>query len=482
MQTNVYTVWGNCKDLLTEKKFLAYQHSEIQDRNRMALLVGGFTILLVGLSDFLRTNHQLFLTISITIRILFFLFCLFYFVTWKKKQTIQSIYTTSFIFSLFVGISINAFIYLLNPDKIIEIIDLLTIPITFILVYVFVIIPVYLLLISGLVTSILYIIILSQFTNIDTSTIIILSIILVTIHAMGFYINRFLSKVRRNEFFRIQEIKILNIELHEEIEERKTVQEKLQKTYSEITESLYYASNLQVSLLPDLKITKKYISDYFVLYAPCDIISGDFYWATIYNDKVIVTAADCTGHGIRAGFMSFMAITLLDDIVHVKGITKASEILDNLREHVIKNLHQTPENTDLRDGLDIALCVIDTENMVLEYAGAFNPLLHIRNHQMVEYKADRMPISFYIAAKPHFTNHTIPLEKGDKIYIYSDGYADQFGGEKNKKFTHKRLKREILISSKLPMQEQYELLTYLHIQWKGKHKRTDDVLLLGIEI
>jgi hypothetical protein len=125
MQTNVYTVWGNCKDLLTEKKFLAYQHSEIQDRNRMALLVGGFTILLVGLSDFLRTNHQLFLTISITIRILFFLFCLFYFVTWKKKQTIQSIYTTSFIFSLFVGISINAFIYLLNPDKIIEIIDLL---------------------------------------------------------------------------------------------------------------------------------------------------------------------------------------------------------------------------------------------------------------------------------------------------------------------------------------------------------------------
>ncbi len=482
MQNNLFSFWGSFKDYITEKKFLAFLHSEIQTRNRIAMFVGGIAILLVGISDFFRIPIGIDLFISIGIRIALFMFTLILFLQWKVKKHINFIYTYSFIFTLLVGNSIIAIIYFLNKDLIIDIIDLLTVPLTYILVYVFIIIPVQFLVLSGIITSVLYIGMLTHFNNIDTTTIFILSIILITVNIMGVYINRFLSIVRRNEFLRIQEIKKLNKGLHEEIEERKTIQEKLQTAYNEITESMQYANHLQVSLLPDLTVLKQHISDYFIYYKPCDIVCGDFYWLTTQNNKIIITVADCTGHGIRAGFMSFMAFTLLEDIVQVKGITKAGEILDNLREHIIKNLRQTEVNSKMQDGLDMTLCVIDTNTMTLEFAGAFNPLLVISNHQMTEYKADRMPVSHYIAAKPNFTTQTIPIAKGDKLYLFTDGYPDQFGGVNNKKYTYKRFKRDLIINSKLSMEEQKEMFAYIHTNWQGNESQTDDIIVLGLQI
>lgn len=482
MQNTLYSFWGNFKDYTTEKKFVAFQHSEIQSRNRIAIFVGGIAILMVGISDFYRIPISLDLLICLSIRFFLFLFSLFVFIHWKTKKNIRSINKTSFIFTLLIGNSITAIIYYLNQDLLVDLIDLITVPISYMLVYVFIIIPLQYIVISGIITTILYLIVLHHFANIDNSTLYILAIILLTLNSMGVYLNRFLSIVRRNEFLRIQEIKKLNTGLHEEIEERKTIQEELQKAYTEITASMQYANHLQVSLLPNLSVLKKYISNYFIFYKPCDIVCGDFYWVSTHSNKIIITVADCTGHGIRAGFMSFMAITLLEDIVQVKRITKASEILENLREHIIKNLRQSDEDSSLQDGLDMALCVIDIQSKTLEYAGAFNPLLLIRNHQMIEYKADRMPISHYIAAKPHFTNHIIPIEKGDLIYVFTDGYSDQFGGEKNKKFTYKRLKRELLIHSKLPMEEQNEIHAHSHNKWKGDYAQTDDIILLGLQV
>lgn len=482
MKQKEFTFWGSFSDLKKEKKYLGYTLSEIQTKNRIAVFAGGIGLLLVGISDFGRIGICHDSLITSIIRISFFLYSLYLFIAWKQRSTLRKVNTGLFIYTLLVGNLITLIIFFLNEDKNLDTIDLITVPLSFLLVYVFIIIPSYFIVISGIITTIIFLGLISLYENIDNQTVYILSIILLLINGMGFYINNYLHKTRRMEFSRIREINKLNTGLHEEIEERKSIQEQLSVVISEITDSMRYANHLQISMLPDLKVLKNYISDYFIMYQPCGIVSGDFYWLSTKHNKVIIATADCTGHGIRAGFMSFIAITLLEDIVNVNGTIHANEILNQLRENIIRNLRQNESKTMLNDGLDIALCVIDKQEMTMEYAGAFNPLLHIRNYEMTEYKADRMPISYYDAAKPSFTNHIIPIKKGDIFYIFTDGYSDQFGGSKNKKFMHKKLKRELLINANKPMDLQREVLFTNHMQWKGNHSQTDDIILLGFKI
>ena len=250
----------------------------------------------------------------------------------------------------------------------------------------------------------------------------------------------------------------------------------------QITDSIEYASRIQTAILPPGEYISKVIPDHFILYKPRDIVSGDFYWITHKDDKIVVAAVDCTGHGVPGAFMSMLGFAFLNEIVNKETELKASSILNQLRDYVKESLHQTGKEDEAKDGMDIALCIIDPAKLKLQYAGAYNPLYLIRNDDFISLKADRMPIGIHIIEKESFTNHEIDIQKGDIIYIFTDGYIDQFGGPDSRKFKLTPFK-EMLISIKdKTMSEQKEIMETEFDKWKGDRDQIDDVLVIGIKI
>ena len=256
----------------------------------------------------------------------------------------------------------------------------------------------------------------------------------------------------------------------------------------EITDSIIYARRIQRAILPTPKMLNDDLEMY-IFYRPRDIVSGDFYWMSKKEDKLIIVVADCTGHGVPGAFMSLLGVTFLNEIVGKENEVYASEILNKLRENVVRSLNQAgrlEEEKELtKDGMDIALCVIDYPRMFLQYAGAYNPLILIRNGEMREIKANRMPVAYSDEyGKKKFTNNLISLMPNDCIYMFSDGFADQFGGSegKSKKYSAKRLKSKLLDVCELPMNEQKKIMATTYDEWKGDHEQIDDVLLVGIRI
>lgn len=290
----------------------------------------------------------------------------------------------------------------------------------------------------------------------------------------------------------------------DEIEaQRDTVEaqrDKIGEIHQEMLHSLNYATRLQQSILPKTSIIQEYISDLFVLFKPKDKVSGDFYWWTHIEDHTIITASDCTGHGVPGAFMSMLGISFLREIVRKEYITHPGVILRKMRKEVIKALNQTGESGTHKDGMDMALISINHKTNVLQFSGANNPLYIIRNgelltedeaiklydfrnydYKLFEIKPDKMPISIY-EKMDKFTTHSIQLKKGDQIYLFSDGYADQFGGPKGKKFKYKPFKHLLLENANEPMSTQKEVLTKAFEEWKGKEDQIDDVVILGIKI
>ncbi|MFC2103824.1 tetratricopeptide repeat protein [Bacteroidota bacterium] len=250
----------------------------------------------------------------------------------------------------------------------------------------------------------------------------------------------------------------------------------------QITDSIEYASRIQTAILPPVDFISKVIPDYFILYKPRDIVSGDFYWITYKDGKIVVAVVDCTGHGVPGAFMSMLGFAFLNEIVNKERDLKANEILNYLRDYVKKSLRQTGKEDEAKDGMDIALCIIDSDNLKLQYSGAYNPLYLIRNDDFITLKADRMPIGIHIIEKESFTNHEIDIQKDDIIYIFTDGYIDQFGGPKSSKFKLTPFK-EMLISIKdRSLSEQKKLLEEEFNNWKGQRDQIDDVLIMGIKI
>lgn len=249
----------------------------------------------------------------------------------------------------------------------------------------------------------------------------------------------------------------------------------------EITDSLIYAKRIQSAILPDIKLILKALEQSFILYAPKDIVSGDFYGFSQKNDKVIIAAADCTGHGVSGAFMSMIGSSLFNQIINERNITTPSLILNELNEGVIQSLKQ--RDSESHDGMDIALCSFDLRQQTLEFAGANRPLWIIRNNTIIIYPANKFPIGgLQILHDDNFTNHEIKLEANDTIYIFSDGFADQFGGQLGKKFMTKRFKNELLSIQHLNMQQQENHLKKLFEDWKGNNEQVDDVLVIGIRI
>ena len=257
--------------------------------------------------------------------------------------------------------------------------------------------------------------------------------------------------------------------------------DKIELQQKALEESLEYASSIQSALLPDLRYLYKLFPQSFVLFKPRDIVSGDFFWYARKGSRVAITAADCTGHGVPGAFMSMLGISFLNEIVS-KSIPRANTILNRLRENVMKALHQTGELSENKDGMDISLCVIDLNEMELDFSGAFNPLYLIRNGVLIETRGDKMPIGINAVVEKSFSNHTIKLEEGDLIYLFSDGYPDQFGGPHDKKFKYSALKDLLIRIHRKPMETQKKELERSFIRWKADSEQVDDVLLIGIKI
>ena len=245
-----------------------------------------------------------------------------------------------------------------------------------------------------------------------------------------------------------------------------------------IEDSIHYALRIQTALLPSLELFSDEI-DHFVLYKPRDIVSGDFYWVTKLGDKQMVIAADCTGHGVPGAFMSMLGISFLNEIILNKGITQPDLVLNALRDEIMTALKQMEASSDVKDGMDMSACLIDFSNGKMQFAAAQNPLYHFSNKELVEIKADKMPVAIHERMDP-FKNHEIQLAKGDTVYIFSDGFVDQFGGPKQKKFLSKNFKVVLSEMQDMPMIEQGKKLDVIFEEWRKEVEQVDDVTVIGV--
>ncbi len=272
-------------------------------------------------------------------------------------------------------------------------------------------------------------------------------------------------------------------DLEKTIEERTneiTVQKEIIEAKNlSITESINYAKRIQDAALPRVEEIKESIPDSFIYFKPRDIVSGDFYWFVKEENKIIVTAADCTGHGVPGAFMSLIGNDLLNEIVTARGVIESDKILNELHDSVRKALRQ--EENRSRDGMDLALCVIDTEAKTLQFSGAKNPLVYFKNGEMTVIKGDKYPIGgVQFQVDRHYTRHEVDLSEPIMVYLFSDGYQDQFGGEKSEKFMSKNFKLLLQEIHEKPVEEQKRILDEKFKSWKGSRSQIDDILIMGM--
>lgn len=247
----------------------------------------------------------------------------------------------------------------------------------------------------------------------------------------------------------------------------------------EITDSINYAKRIQNAILPPRKLVKEYIPDSFILYKPKDVVAGDFYWMEQKEDKILFAAADCTGHGVPGAMVSVICNNGLNRSVREYGLIDPGKILDKTRDVVISEFEKSEE--EVKDGMDISLCALDFKNQILCWAGANNPLWIIRNSEIVETKSNKQPIGVVDNPQP-FTTHKIELQKGDVIYVFTDGFQDQFGGERGKKFKSANFKKLLLSIYSEPMGKQHEILDKTFEDWKGDLEQLDDVCVIGVRL
>lgn len=267
------------------------------------------------------------------------------------------------------------------------------------------------------------------------------------------------------------------IEKQKDIAEMQRDQIAYQKKH--ITDSIQYAKRIQRAILPSLELFSDEI-DHFVLYKPRDIVSGDFYWVDKVDNKQIIIAADCTGHGVPGAFMSMLGVSLLNEIILNRGITKPADILNNLRSMIIESLNQEHANSVVKDGMDMTVTVVDFDKNMLYYSGANNPLYHIRDGELTQYKADKMPVAIHERMEA-FNMVEISLEKGDTFYTFSDGYVDQFGGLKQKKFLAKNFRKVLLDVQNLDMIDQGVKLDEIFEEYRSEVEQVDDVVVIGVK-
>lgn len=262
----------------------------------------------------------------------------------------------------------------------------------------------------------------------------------------------------------------------------------IEEKNKDIRDSINYAQRIQQAILPPFDKIDMSMKDYFVYFKPKDIVSGDFYWYTTVTttpqdgrppeEVVVMAAVDCTGHGVPGALMSIIGSTILNQTTTAAAVNTPSDALEFLNKEISKTLNS------IKDGMDIALCAINFDTMELQYAGANNPLYIVKQKQFIEVKADKQAIGADMdnSHVKKFTNHLIKLEKGDSVYLFTDGYADQFGGPNGKKFKYKKFQELLIEIQDNSMEEQKHILNYHFEQWKGELEQVDDILVIGIRI
>lgn len=274
-----------------------------------------------------------------------------------------------------------------------------------------------------------------------------------------------------------------NISFRKEVKLRAVAEEKLMETLNEveekqkeITDSIIYAKRIQEAILPSIEFIKTHLPNSFIYYQPKDIVAGDFYWAEKVGNDFFIAAADCTGHGVPGALVSVICCNALNKAVNEFKLIDPSKILDKTREFVLESFSKN--GADIKDGMDISLVCINGNSV--KWAGANNPLWYFQNNELKQIKANKQPIGKSDNPEP-FTTHILELQKGDSLYLFTDGFADQFGGPKGKKFKYKQLEELLINSNKLNVQEQHQLLISSLNQWKGNLEQVDGICIIGIK-
>jgi len=299
--------------------------------------------------------------------------------------------------------------------------------------------------------------------------------------------NNEITKLSQKFNMMIAQLESYYYELEEKVKERTIKIEKqkaeIEEQKKHIMDSIYYARRIQNAILPSFSMIETHLKNYFILYLPKDIVSGDFYWVNEADGLFMVSAVDCTGHGVPGAFMSIVGFNQLNYAVNVKKARTAGGILDELNTGVISTLNEGKSDASIKDGMDMALCIFDFIAKRVEFAGANNPLVLIRDNKIIKYKGDRFPIGAFEGSKPQsFKNNEIDLLEGDCLYLSSDGYSDQFGGPDNKKFMQKRFEDLLLEIHSQPMDVQKEELHKKLYEWMGINDQVDDILVIGIKV
>jgi serine phosphatase RsbU (regulator of sigma subunit) len=289
--------------------------------------------------------------------------------------------------------------------------------------------------------------------------------------------------LRENE--RVLEEKVLE-RTEEVVRQKEEIEMKnyeLEVLFKHVTDSIKYAKRIQEAILPPDSLISRALPNSFVLYKPKDIVSGDFYWIDEKGGKTMFAAIDCTGHGVPGAFMSIVGYNILKQVIDSHKVTSPAFILDRLNEGVSETLHHGHEAAHAKDGMDVAFCTIDFSKKELEYAGAYNPLYIVRKGELIQVKGDKFPVGLFLGEeKKKFANHKLQLQTGDCVYIFSDGYADQFGGPKGKKFMISHFRNLLLQLANHPIDLQKQILSKTLQDWCGNLDQVDDILVIGLKI
>lgn len=322
-------------------------------------------------------------------------------------------------------------------------------------------------------------------------------IILFSVNGVGLLAAYVIEKNKRQQFMSQMlveeqkgEIEQQNEEIRQQNEEIHTQKENLQQKHllldkrnRQVMSSITYAKRIQQALLPEHAHIRAHLPEFFAFFRPKDVVSGDFYWFSKQGRFLFIAVADCTGHGVPGGFMTMIGNMLLNQVVDELGSRDPADILHGVDNGLQRTLHRKEvDNKKVSDGMDMAVCRFDTQSRELIFAGAKRPLWFVRNGKLCERRGDRHPIGSWGSAQKQFSDQVIALEAGDMVYLSSDGFIDQFGGESNSKFTKKRLRNHCQELSKLPAEEQEAHFAEIFDDWGRLQKQTDDVLLLGFRI
>ena len=270
--------------------------------------------------------------------------------------------------------------------------------------------------------------------------------------------------------------------VYKQLNNTKKQKDLIEEKQAEITDSINYAKKIQDAMMTSSVYLKETLPKSFIFFKPKDVVSGDFYW--IYKDQeenIFFTVADCTGHGIPGAFMSMIGTSLLNEIIIDKGVKDTDKILGEMRSQIIKSLHQEEDGAQ-KDGMDISLCKLNIKKKLVEFSGAHNSLIHISEDVLNNYRGDHQPVGLLLGDKKPFTKHEVKLKKNDMLYIYSDGYQDQFGGEKGKKYMGAKFKKQLLKINKERTDKQLILLEEDFKSWTQNYEQIDDVCVMGVRI